>query len=312
MTLEMCWKRCSIDRETFEHLRLKHLLSVFLMHKLLFKFETVSNSFVSFRSRLFSAWSYHEWARFSRFCKNLTFSYRCDVEALDNFLRQTQKQVSQAAEENNRKFSSHQDFTFNDNLWLNDVVYQQLSLRFNQINQNLTLTNATCNDLQIELLTKKEKLTKIKHQHAIIDASLKHEFKCHRVTKKSLEHERNVTRKLMNFINNFELSKCMKTSLLSKEFQLDVLFRENQNMRQKIFNNSHELDELRYILKRKKNHIDQLNAEKKRAMKELDKQIKNLKSEFLNYMSKDDNISIETTMIEKRRRASLSELKKIL
>ncbi len=89
----------------------------------------------------------------------------------------------------------------------------------------------------------------------------------------------------------------MKTSLLSKEFQLDVLFKENQNMRQKIFNDSHELNELKYTLKRKKNHINQLNAEKKRATKELEKQIKNLKSKFLNYMSKDDNISIETTMI---------------
>jgi hypothetical protein len=51
---------------------------------------------------------------------------------------------------------------------------------------------------------------------------------------------------------------------------------------------------------------------KKRAMKELEKQIKNLKSKFLNYMSKDDNISIETTMIEKRKRTFLCELKKIL
>jgi iron-sulfur cluster repair protein YtfE (RIC family) len=104
----------------------------------------------------------------------------------------------------------------------------------------------------------------------------------------------------------------MKTSLLSKEFQLDVLFRENQNMRQKIFNNCHELNELKYTLKRKKNHINQLNAEKKRATKKLEKQIKNLKSKFLNYMSKDDNISIKTTMIEKRRRVSSCELKKIL
>ncbi len=83
-------------------------------------------------------------------------------------------------------------------------------------------------------------------------------------------------------------------------------------MGQKVFNNNHELNELRYILKRKKNYIDQLNAEKKRAMKELEKQIKNLKSEFLNYMSKDDNINIETTMIERRKWTSLNELKKIL
>jgi septal ring factor EnvC (AmiA/AmiB activator) len=104
----------------------------------------------------------------------------------------------------------------------------------------------------------------------------------------------------------------MKTSLLSKEFQLDVLFKENQNKRQKIFNNNHELNELKYTLKRKKNHINQLNTEKKRATKELEKQIKNLKSKFLNYMSKDDNISIEITMIKKRRRVSLCEMKKIL
>ncbi len=83
-------------------------------------------------------------------------------------------------------------------------------------------------------------------------------------------------------------------------------------MRQKIFNNNHELDALRYTLKRKKNYNNQLNEKKKRAMKKLEKQIKNLKSKFLNYMSKDDNISIETTMIEKRKRASLCELKKIL
>jgi predicted transcriptional regulator len=104
----------------------------------------------------------------------------------------------------------------------------------------------------------------------------------------------------------------MKTNLLSKKFQLDVLFKENQNMRQKNFNNNHELNELKYILKRKKNHIDQLNAEKKRAMKKFEKQIKNFKSKFLNYMSKDDNISIETTMIKRRRRAFLNEIKKIL
>jgi septal ring factor EnvC (AmiA/AmiB activator) len=104
----------------------------------------------------------------------------------------------------------------------------------------------------------------------------------------------------------------MKTNLLSKEFQLDVLFKENQNMRQKIFNNNHELDELKYTLKRKKNHINQLNAKKKRATKELEKQIKNLKLKFLNYMSKDDNINIETTMIKKRKRISSCELKKIL
>jgi hypothetical protein len=32
----------------------------------------------------------------------------------------------------------------------------------------------------------------------------------------------------------------------------------------------------------------------------------------LNYMSKDDNINIETTMIERRKWTSLNELKKIL
>jgi hypothetical protein len=37
--LKMCWKRCLIDKETFKHLKLKHLLFVFLMHKLLFEFE---------------------------------------------------------------------------------------------------------------------------------------------------------------------------------------------------------------------------------------------------------------------------------
>jgi predicted RNase H-like nuclease len=104
----------------------------------------------------------------------------------------------------------------------------------------------------------------------------------------------------------------MKTNLLSKEFQLDVLFKKNQNMRQKIFNNNPELNELKYTLKRKKNHINQLNAKKKRATKEFEKQIKNFKSKFLNYMSKDDNISIKTTMIKKKRQVSSCELKKIL
>jgi hypothetical protein len=136
----------------------------------------------------------------------------------------------------------------------------------------------------------------------MIETSLNHEFKCHKETKKSLKHERNVIRKLMMFINKFELSKFTKSNFLSNNFQLDVLFRENQNMRQKLYKSDHQINTLSYTVKRKEDCIIQLKNEKKRAIEKLKRNLKKFRSEFMNFMSKSDDISIETTTIEKRKR----------
>jgi hypothetical protein len=168
--------------------------------------------------------------------------------------------------------------------------------------QSLNLINSTCINLQNDFSTRHEKLTNVKQKCIMIETFFKHEFKCHKKTKKSLKHERDVTRELIMFINKFELSKFTKSSFFSNNFQLDVLFKKNYNMRQKFYESDHQIKFLSYTMKRKKDCIIQLKKEKKRAIEKLKRDFKKFKSEFINFMSKNDDINIETTMIKKRKR----------
>ncbi len=73
-------------------------------------------------------------------------------------------------------------------------------------------------------------------------------------------------------------------------------------MRQKFYESDHQIKFLSYTMKRKKDCIIQLKKEKKRAIEKLKRDFKKFKSEFINFMSKNDDINIETTMIKKRKR----------
>lgn len=56
----------------------------------------------------------------------------------------------------------------------------------------------------------KKKLTKITKQYELTNAFLKYKFKCHKKTKKNFAHERNVIKKLIDFLNNVKLSEIFK------------------------------------------------------------------------------------------------------
>ena len=225
---------------------------------------------------------------------------------------QAQGQIDQIDETNDQRFPSHHDYRINDQLWLNGLAYQQLALRFNQINQNLNVANASCSHLQNALNQRKEELAEIKERYELINASLKYEFKCHKETEKSLAHERNVTLGLINLLNDVKLPE------FSKSNQVGVLFRETQDMRQRLYDTNHEIQTLHDTLESKENCIKTLEAEKNAEVAELEERIKvleqkiqDLKSDFLNFMSEGDDVSIETataTTIGKRKRASICSI----
>ena len=190
-------------------------------------------------------------------------------------------------------------------MWLNELGYQQLLLRFDQLNKSLNVANATCTHLQNDLAAQREELMEVKQQYAIINTSLKHEFKCHEETEKSLTHERNVTRGLVKLVNNFDLPESLKSNLLPENFQLGVLFRENQDMRQRLYDSNDEMKTLNEALESKQDCIKVLEAEKISAVAELEEKIRRLTLEFLNFMTEVDDISIETATVGKRKRASI-------
>ena len=103
---------------------------------------------------------------------------------LINFPLQVQEQASQAGD-NSHRFPSHHDYRINDQTWLNGLAYQQLALRFSQINQNLNEVNATCTHLQKNLDARKEELKEVKERYGVADTSLKYEFKCHKEQRKA-------------------------------------------------------------------------------------------------------------------------------
>lgn len=72
-----------------------------------------------------------------------------------------QEQSSQAQEDVNQRFPSFHDYCTNDQMCLNGLPYQQLLLRFNQLNQSLNITNTTCTRLQNDLFTVKEELIEV-------------------------------------------------------------------------------------------------------------------------------------------------------
>ena len=186
-------------------------------------------------------------------------------------------------------------------MWLNGLAYQQLALRFGQVNQSLNVANATCTHLQNELIALKEELVDVKQQCAIADASLKHEFGCHKETEKSLAHERDVNRGLVKLINDVELPESSKTNLLPENFQLGVLFRENQDMRARLYDSNHQMEGLKHALKSKQDRIKAVEEEMKSVVEELEEQNRDLRSEFMSYMAEGDDISIETATTGKRK-----------
>ena len=113
-----------------------------------------------------------------------------------------------------------------------------MSLRFGQINQSLNIANASCTHLQDALNQQKEELAEITKRCELTDASLKHEFKCHKETEKSLAHERGVTRGLINLLNDVKLPDSSKSN------QIGVLFKETQDMRQRLYDTNHEIQTL--------------------------------------------------------------------
>lgn len=52
---------------------------------------------------------------------------------------------------------------------------------------------------------------------AALEASLKYEFKCHKEAENSLTHERNVTRGLVELLNEFDLPDSLKSNLLPEK-----------------------------------------------------------------------------------------------
>lgn len=96
--------------------------------------------------------------------------------------------------------------------------------------------------------------------------------------------KRNATQGLVKLINDFELPESSRTNLLPENFQLGVLFRENQDMRERLYDSKNQIEALRYALEGKQEYIKVIEAEKKRALEELEEKINELKSEFLNYM----------------------------
>ena len=222
------------------------------------------------------------------------------------------EQVAQIGEINERRFSSHHDHRINDQLWLNGLAYQQLALRFNQINQNLNMANASCTQLQNTLNQRKEELAEVTERYELTDASLKYEFKCHKETEKSLAHERSVTKGLIDLLNDVKLPE------ISKSNQIGVLFRETQDMRQRLYDTNHEIQSLHDTLESKENFIRTLEAEKDAAVAELqerirvlEQKIQEMKSDFLNFMSECDDFSLETATamtIGERKRASICSI----
>ena len=174
------------------------------------------------------------------------------------------------------------------------------------------MINASCVQLQNILNQRKTELTEPTKRYELTNAFLKYEFKCHKKTKKSLAHERNVIKKLIDFLNDVKLSKTSKLN------QIDVLFREIQDMRQKFYDINHEIQILHDTLKSKENCIKTLKAEKNATMTKLKKRIRifeqkiqELKSDFLNFMSKRDDFSIEittATTIKNSKRASICSI----
>ena len=230
----------------------------------------------------------------------------------DDSIYQAQEQVAQIGETNDQRFPSHHDYRINDQLWLNGLAYQQLALRFNQINQSLNVANASCTQLQNTLNQRKAELAELTKRYDLIDASLKYEFKHHKETEKSLAHERNVTKGLIDLLNDVKLPETCKSN------QIGILFRETQDMHQKLYDTNHEIQTLHDTLEDKENCIKTLEAEKDAVMTELEERIKileqkiqGLKSDFLNYMLEEDDFSIEiatATTIGKRKRASICSI----
>lgn len=173
-------------------------------------------------------------------------------------------------------------------MWLNGLAYQQLALRFSQINQNLNEANATCTHLQKNLDARKEELMDVKERYEVADTSLKYEFKCHKETEKSLAHERSVTRELVKLLNDVKLPEPLKSN------QIGLLFRETQDMRHQLHDSNQEIKTLSAALENKQEYIKKLEAEKSSEVAELEEQIREIKSEYLNFMSEGDDISIET------------------
>ena len=153
----------------------------------------------------------------------------------DDSIYQAQEQVAQIGETNDQRFPSHHDYSINDQLWLNGLAYQQLALRFKQINQSLNVANASCARLQNTPNQRKEKLAEVTERYELRDASLKYKFKSHKETEKSLAHERNVTKGLIDLLNDIKLPETSKSN------QIGVLFKKTQDMRQKLYDTNHEI-----------------------------------------------------------------------
>ena len=68
-------------------------------------------------------------------------------------------------------------------------------------------------------------------------------------------------------------------------------------MRQQLYDSNQEIKTLRAALENKQEYIKKLEAEKTYEVAELEEQIREIKSEYLNFISEGDDISIETATV---------------
>ena len=140
----------------------------------------------------------------------------------------------------------------------------------------------------------------LKELYKVADCSLQHEFKCHKEMEKSLDHERSVTRGLVSLLNNINIPESSKSDFLPSNLQLGVIFKENLEMRGKLYDSNNEIKRLKDALASKQESIKTLEADCHSKMTELEENLREMRSEFLNIMSEGDDISIETATVGKR------------
>ena len=98
----------------------------------------------------------------------------------------------------------------------------------------------------------------------------------------------------MKPIDDVELPESSKSYLLPDNFQLGVLFRENQDMRSRLYDSNHQIESLKQVFESKQISIKAIEEEKNNRI-----------AEFMSYIAEGEEISIETATIGKRKRASL-------
>lgn len=179
-------------------------------------------------------------------------------------------------------------------------LIRELQYRLRQAQDAYTQINVSFTEAQAQIQTLSSKNAESGQEVQLTKQSLRHEFRCHENTERSLLHERETIKNLLANLNKLQPQHV--TITCPSLTDINMLGNEKAYWQRRV-------QEVMAELRTARGSASKLQEEKESAVNELTTQVQALKGELSQYASGDEDIEVGTAILGKRKRAQTNKPK---